>query len=48
MKNLVQNKAPKKKIHVVSERSEDGLSPHALIFISMFLAKMDFFESRGP
>ena len=36
-----------KKIHSASERSDDRLSSHAFIFISMFLAKMNFFEGGG-
>ncbi len=31
------------KNHIISERSEDGLSSHAFISISKFLTKIDFF-----
>ena len=38
----------RKKIHSVSERSDDGLSSHAFISISTFLTKIDFFEGGRP
>ena len=45
--NFRTNKEHWIKKHIISERSEDGLSSYVFISISKFFAKIDFFRGGG-